>query len=283
MSICITSDSTCDLSQAQLRAHGVELFPLRILRDGEALQDGVEITPRDVFAHAAGGGSLCTTAALNPADYAGRFAELSAQHEAVIHINISAEFSSCHQNAVLAAADLPNDYVVDSRNLSTGHGLVVLAACQMAESGQYGPAEIVARLESMIPRVSASFVLDQLEYMRRGGRCSSVVALGANLLQLKPCIEVADGKMHVGKKYRGSLLRCVSAYIRDRLARPEQLEPDRIFITHTVDYDPDVLAEVHRLVEGLGYFREVCDTEAGCTVSCHCGPGTLGILYVRKP
>ena len=282
MSICITSDSTCDLSQDQLQAHGVELFPLRVLRGDQALADGVGITPRDVFAYGAGGG-VCTTAALNPVDYAGRFAELSAAHEAVIHVNISAEFSSCWQNARLAASELPNVYVVDSRNLSTGHGLVVLEACRLAESGRYTAAEIVARLQEMIPRVSASFVLSQLEYMRRGGRCSSLVALGANLLQLKPCIEVEDGKMHVGKKYRGSLLRCVSSYIRDRLADPERLEPARIFITHTVDYDPEVLAEAHRIVEGLGYFREVCDTEAGCTVSCHCGPGTLGVLYVRKP
>ena len=283
MAILITSDSTCDLSPQQLQAHSIQLFPLYINRGEQTLLDGVEIGPQDIFDYVAQGGGLCSTTAINVADYAVRFQELSRQYDAVIHLNISSEFSSCHQNARLAAAELPNVYVVDSRNLSTGHGLVVLAACEMAEAGVLSAPEIVVRLEELIPRVSASFVLNQLEYMRRGGRCSSVVALGANLLQLKPCIEVSDGRMHVGKKYRGSLVKCIRAYAADQLRNPEQLDPRRVFVTHTAGMPEDALQAAHEAVESLGYFQEICDTVAGCTVSCHCGPDTLGILYVRKP
>ena len=282
MAILITSDSTCDLSPQQLQEHGIELFPLHITKGDHSYLDGVEIFPQDIFDHVAAGGSLCSTSAINPADYGVRFQALSRQYDAIIHINISSAFSSCHQNAELAASDLPNVYVVDSRNLSTGHGLVVLAACEMAEAGTLSAPEIVVRLEELIPRVSASFVLDQLEYMRKGGRCSSVVALGANLLQLKPCIEVSGGTMHVGKKYRGSLAKCIRAYASDQLREPQRIDPRRVFITHTVGMPEDALQAAHEAVESLGYFQEVCDTTAGCTVSCHCGPGTLGILYIRK-
>lgn len=281
MSILITSDSTCDLSPEQVEAHHIVLFPLHIVMDGKSYLDGIEIVPADIYAHVAAGGALCATAALNPADYFIRFQEFSAQYDAVIHVNISSEFSSCCQNARLAAAELPNVYVVDSRNLSTGHGHVVLAACEMAEAGLDAP-EIVARLEELIPRVSASFVLNQLEYMRKGGRCSSVAALGANLLRLKPCIEVRDGKMAVGKKYRGSLVKCLEAYVADHLSNLETIDPHRIFITNS-GVPQEALDAVRKAVAAPGYFEEIVETTAGCTVSCHCGPETLGILYIRRP
>lgn len=280
MSIIITSDSTCDLSPAQLQAHGVELFPLCIVKDGETYRDGLEIRPADVFAHVAAGGDLCTTTAINVAEYAERFRVYSEQYDAVIHINISSEFSSCHQNAKLAAEEFSNVYVVDSRNLSTGHGHVVLAACDLVESRKSAP-EIVAQLEDLIPRVSATFVLDQLDYMKKGGRCSSVVALGANLLKLKPCIEVTDGKMHVGRKYRGNLVKCLQAYVADQLSDLHAIDPRRIFITHT-DISDEALQTVREAVENTHYFEEIVETEAGCTVSCHCGPGTLGILFIKR-
>lgn len=280
MSILITSDSTCDLSPSQLRAHGIELFPLYIVKGDQTYRDGLEISPSDIFAHVAAGGGLCATAAVNLADYTERFRQLAGQYDAVIHINISSDFSSCYQNAKLAAAELPNVYVVDSRNLSTGHGHVVLAACEMAEAGMPAP-EIVARLADLTPRVSASFLLDQLDYMKKGGRCSAVTALGANLLKLKPCIEVVDGKMRVGKKYRGSLVKCLETYVSDRLSNLAEIDPHRIFITHSGVPD-EALRAVHQAVEGRNYFHEVVETKAGCTVSCHCGPGTLGILYLHN-
>ncbi len=280
MAIKITSDSTCDLSAEQLKLHNIELFPLCISMGNQCLRDGLEITPDDIYAHVDAGGDICTTSALNPADYADRFAALSKEYDAVIHINISAEFSSCFQNAVLASQDFDNVYVVDSRNLSTGHGHVVLRAAELAESGM-SAEDIVKDLNVFTSKVDASFILSRLDYMKKGGRCSSVVALGANLLHLRPCIEVVGGKMQVGKKYRGSFEKCVDQYVRDRLAHPENLNLSRIFITHS-GVDESAIAVARKAVEDCASFQEILVTRAGCTISSHCGPGTLGILFIRK-
>lgn len=280
MSIKITSDSTCDLSPALLESHRIGIFPLCVVKDGKSYRDGLEIVPADIFAHVAAGGDLCATSAVNLADYMSRFGELSRQYDAVIHLDISAEFSCCYQNARLAAAQFGNVYVVDSRNLSTGHGLLVLAAAEMAGSGMAAP-EIVRELEALAARVEASFVMDRLDYMKKGGRCSSVVALGANLLRLKPCIEVVGGKMQVGRKYRGSFAKCVRDYVADRLAGRDDLDTGRIFITHT-DVPEEALRAAVDTVRACADFHEILETQAGCTISCHCGPGTLGVLFLRK-
>lgn len=280
MNIKITTDSTCDLSPEQLKAHNIELFPMCISMGNQCLRDGIEITPDDIYAHVDAGGDICTTSALNIADYADRFSVLSKEYDAVIHLNISAEFSSCYQNAVLAAQDFDNVYVVDSRNLSTGHGHVVLRAAELAESGM-SPQDIVNALNAFTPKVDASFILSRLDYIKKGGRCSSVVALGANLLHLRPCIEVVGGKMQVGKKYRGAFDKCVDQYVRDRLAHPETIEMSRIFITHSGVAESS-LAAARKAVEECGNFQEILITRAGCTVSSHCGPGTIGVLFIRK-
>ena len=252
MKIKITSDSTSDLSPQQLARYDIALIPLYINIGDKCLRDGLEVGPDDVYAHVDAGGELCSTAAVNVADYAERFTALRREYDAVIHVDISADFSSCYQNAVLAAQDLDNVYVVDSRNLSTGHGHVVLRAAELAEQG-----------------------------MKKGGRCSSVVALGANLLKLRPCIEVVDGKMQVGKKYRGSFDKCVDQYVRERLADMEHIDTGRIFITHSGVEDSAIEA-ARRAIQDCGDFREITVTRAGCTISCHCGPGTLGVLFIRK-
>lgn len=280
MAIKITSDSTCDLSAEQLKQHNIDLFPMSITMGERCLRDGVDVTPDDIYAHVDAGGDICTTSALNIADYTDRFSAFSKDYDAVIHINISAEFSSCHQNALLAAQEFDNVYVVDSRNLSTGHGHVVLRAAELAESGM-AAEDIVKELNAFTPKVDASFILSRLDYMKKGGRCSSVVALGANLLHLRPCIEVVGGKMQVGKKYRGAYDKCVDQYVRDRLAHPEDLDLSRIFITHSGVADSSIEA-ARKAVEDCAHFQEVLITRAGCTVSSHCGPGTLGILFLHK-
>lgn len=198
MKIKITSDSTCDLSPELLRENDIELFPLFINKGDESFRDGVDIQPADIFAHVAAGGALCSTAAVPVGVFHDRFAELAKEYDAVFHVNIGSGFSASHQNAVLAAEDLPNVYVIDSRNLSTGQGHVVLEACRLAKTAT-DPEEMYRQLNAFAPTVDASFLLDRLDYMVKGGRCSSVVALGANLLRLKPCIEVVDNKMIVGK------------------------------------------------------------------------------------
>lgn len=280
MNIRITSDSTCDLSPDYLQAHRVELLPLYTMKGGETFRDGVDIHPQDIFDHVAAGGDLCSTAANNISDYQALFARLLPECDAIIHIDISADFSSCYQNACVAASDLPNVYVVDSRNLSSGHGHIVCEAVNMAEEGKLSPQEIVDRLNELTSRVEASFLLDRLDYMVKGGRCSMVVALGANLLHLKPCIEVIDGKMKVVKKYRGSYEKCILNYVKDRLQNRDGLVYDRIFITHTPVED-GLVDKVRAAIQECAPFTHIIETQAGCTVSCHCGPGTLGILFIR--
>lgn len=280
MNIRITSDSTCDLSPDYLQAHRVELLPLYTMKGGETFRDGVDIHPQDIFDHVAAGGDLCSTAANNISDYQALFARLLPECDAIIHIDISADFSSCYQNACVAASALPNVYVVDSRNLSSGHGHIVCEAVNMAEEGKLSPQEIVDRLNELTSRVEASFLLDRLDYMVKGGRCSMVVALGANLLHLKPCIEVIDGKMKVVKKYRGSYEKCILNYVKDRLQNRDGLVFDRIFITHTPVED-GLVDKVRAAIQECAPFTHIIETQAGCTVSCHCGPGTLGILFIR--
>ena len=280
MNIRITSDSTCDLSPDYLQAHRVELLPLYTMKGGETFRDGVDIHPQDIFDHVAAGGDLCSTAANNISDYQELFARLLPECDAIIHIDISADFSSCYQNACVAASELPNVYVVDSRNLSSGHGHIVCEAVNMAEEGKLSPQEIVDRLNELTSRVEASFLLDRLDYMVKGGRCSMVVALGANLLHLKPCIEVINGKMKVVKKYRGSYEKCILNYVKDRLQNRDGLVYKRIFITHTPVED-GLVDKVRAAIQECAPFTDIIETQAGCTVSCHCGPGTLGILFIR--
>lgn len=280
MKIKILSDSTCDLSPELLEKYNITVVPLIVMKDDQEYRDGVTITPADIFAHVAAGGSLCSTAALSVGVYQEIFEQYAKEYDGVIHVNIGSGFSSSYQNACLAAEDIANVRVVDSQNLSTGQGLVVLKAAELAQSCTDLDA-LHSQLTAFTEKVEASFVLDQLKYMVKGGRCSSAAALGANLLNLKPCIEVKGGKMSVVKKYRGSYVKCLTSYASDRLANREDIDDQRIFITHTPVSD-EQLEAVKDTVAQLGNFRETLVTDAGCTVSCHCGPGTLGVLFVRK-
>ena len=280
MRIKITADSTCDLSPALLEKYDITLAHLVVNKNGEAFTDGVDITPADIFAHVAAGGDLCSTAALGVGDYQDLFAKFASDYDAVVHISISSEFSSSFQNAYIAATEFDNVRVIDSRNLSTGQGLVVLAACDMSQSCT-DLDKLCADLTELTCRVEASFVLDQLKYMVKGGRCSTVAALGANLLNLKPCIEVKNGKMSVVKKYRGSYAKCLASYVKDRLADRDDLDRGIMFVTNTPVEDACMDA-VKEAVAAHANFDNIYWTQAGCTVSCHCGPGTLGVLFVRK-
>ena len=210
----------------------------------------------------------------------GAFSALSRKYDFVIHICISQEFSCCYQNACLAAAEYENVYVVDSRNLSTGHGLVVLEAVRCAEEGME-PSRIVEHLQECTARVDASFILSRLDYMQKGGRCSSVAVLGANLLKLRPAIEVKDGRMGVCKKYRGTSEHAFSQYVQERLEGRDDIRPELAFITHPAA-QASVVQAAKDAAAKYGAFDEVIETNAGCTVSCHCGPHTLGILFIRK-
>lgn len=280
MKIKITSDSTCDLSKELIEKYDISIIPLIIIKDGKEHRDGVDIVPADIFAHVAAGGDLCSTAALGAVQYQEFFAQYADKYDGVVHINIGAGFSSCYQNATMASQEFDNVKAVDSMNLSTGQGLVVLKACELAQTCN-SLDELYAELNDFTGRVEASFLLDQLKYMAKGGRCSSATALGANLLNLKPCIEVKNGKMGVVKKYRGNYAKCLAAYVKDRLTNRENLDKWTLFVTRT-PVTAECEAAVAAAVAECEPFDNTYWTEAGCTVSCHCGPGTLGVLFVRK-
>ena len=280
MRVKIISDSTCDLSPELLERYDIAITPLCVIKDGKEFHDGVDITPADIFAHVDGGRDLCSTAAVSQFEYTEMFTRYAKDCDAVVQINIGSNFSCCYQNACLAAQDFDNVYVVDSGNLSSGQGLLVVAAAKLAEQGLSG-AEIAERVRALAPKVEASFLIERLDYMRKGGRCSAVAALGANLLHLKPCIEVRNGKMAVCKKYRGSFEKCIRQYVKDRLDGRADIAPDLAFITHPACQKNVVDAAMEEAAR-YGSFDEVVETHAGCTVSCHCGPNTLGILFVRK-
>lgn len=280
MNIKVLSDSTCDLPQEVLEKYNITMIPLSVIKDGKQFTDGVDITPADIFNHVASGGDLCSTAALNIGEYTDVFAKYAKEYDGVIHVNISAEFSSCYQNACLAAEEFDNVRVIDSRNLSTGQGLVVLKACELAK--EYEDLDALAdALRAFTDKVEASFLLDRLEYMVKGGRCSATAALGANLLNLKPCIEVKNGKMSVVKKYRGNYAKCLATYVKDRLANRGDVDKGTLFVTRTPVTD-ECFNAVKEAVDAYNDFETTYWNEAGCTVSCHCGPGTLGVLFVRK-
>ena len=279
MNIKISADSTCDLSPQLIARYDIGISPLYIVRDGESLVDGVDITPDEIYAHVEAGGSMCSTAAVSVYDYVEFFRKELESADAVVHFHISGDMSACYQNACIAAAEVGNVYPVDARNLSTGIGLLVLEAAELAQNGQLTAQEIQQRMEQRRELLDVSFLVEQLGYLRKGGRCSSVAALGANMLSLRPCIQVKDGKMGVGKKYRGAYQKCLLQYVKDRLEGRDDIDLRRIFITESGGFTPKEVAEVEAAVRSYQPFEEVLHTRAGCTVSSHCGPRTLGILY----
>ncbi len=280
MKIKILSDSTCDLSQELLDAHNITLVPLTVVKGDEQFKDGVTITPADIFNHVANGGNLCSTSANSVGEYTDIFAQYAKDYDGVLQINIGSGFSSCYQNACIAAEDFDNVKVVDSMNLSTGQGLVVLEAVRLAKECN-SVEELREKVQAFTSRVEASFLVDKLTYLAKGGRCSAVAALGANLLNLKPCIDVRDGKMMVSKKYRGNYAKCLANYVKERLTGRDDICTGTLFVTKTPVTDECYSAVMEALKE-CPAFENVYETNAGCTVSCHCGPGTLGVLFVRK-
>ncbi len=281
MNFKIISDSTCDLSPSIIEQFGISIVPLTVIKNDIEYKDAVTITPAEIFSHVAAGGSLCSTAANSVGEYQDEFAKYAGDYDGVLHINIGSGFSSCYQNACLAAQEFNNVQVVDSMNLSSGQGLVVLEACRLAKECDT-LEELAEKVRAFTPRVEASFLLDRLDYMVKGGRCSTAAALGANLLNLKPCIEVKDGKMGVVKKYRGKYAKCLATYVQDRLANRDDVTGEILFLTYTPVTDDCHEAVMSAIKEYGSYFHTFYETQAGCTVSCHCGPGTLGVLFVRK-
>lgn len=278
--IIISSDSTCDLCQELIDRYQIRIQPMGVSLGEKIYRDGVDITPDDIYAHHEKTGELPKTSAINVAENMEYFEELTKDGSAVIHFTISSSMSSTYNNACVAAQEFEDVYVVDAKNLSTGNGLLVITAAEMAQNGMEAK-QIAKKVSELADYVDASFVVDNLEYLAKGGRCSAVAAFGANLLQLKPCIYVKNGAMSVGKKYRGKYEKVLLSYVADRLANEDDICLDRVFVTHA-GCDPRIVEHVAETVKNTLPFKEVLVTRAGCTISSHCGANTLGVLFIRK-
>lgn len=279
-SIIIASDSTTDLGAELIEKYGIKIIPLGVSMSGQEYTDGVDVTPDMIYENYEKTGELPKTSAANIAEFEDFFAASTKDGSSVVLFTISSQMSSTYHNACLAAENYDNVYVIDTKNLSTGGGLMVVSACEMAESGM-SAKEIADTCNSLSERIDASFVIDSLEFLYKGGRCSALAALGANLLKLKPCIVVRDGKMSVGKKYRGAFASVLTQYVNDKLADADDIELDHIFITHA-GCDECITDAVKDQVRNALPFKNIHFTRAGCTISSHCGRNTLGILFIRK-
>lgn len=276
----IISDSTCDIAPEMIKERDIKIIPLTVVCGDKEFRDSIDITPDDVYEYYKQSGQLAKTTAANIDEHDAFIKENVPEGMDAIYFSISSEFSTSFNNLRLAAMEHDNVYIVDSRNLSTGIGLLVLLAADLADEGK-SAKEIQETINSLTANVDASFVVDTLEYLHKGGRCSSVAALGANLLKLKPLIQVKDGKMSVAKKYRGKRNDVLKEYVNEKLSEENEIIGKRIFVTHSGDCD-EIAVELRDIVKAKYPDKDVLITRAGCTISVHCGPGTLGVLMIRK-
>lgn len=278
----IVADSTCDLSEELIKKYDITIIPLNIVLDMDSYPDGVKITPDEIYRWADTNHTTPKTAAPELGYILETLQPMADRKEDIIFIGISEDMSVTCNSVRMAAEELAysNVRVINSQNLSTGIGLQVIRAAELAAGGMQ-PDDIVREIEGARSKVRASFVIDTLTYLHRGGRCSAVTALIGNALKLKPMICVRDGKMGVDKKYRGKQQSVVRNYAKDLEPKLLEADPGRVFITHS-GIEETILQETYDYLKGLGYFKEILVTRAGGVISSHCGPDTLGILYYEK-
>ena len=281
--IRIVSDSTSDLSEELIERWNISILPLHVLMGDMEYEDGPSLSPEEIFRWSDAQKTTPKTSAPSIYTAVELFRSLLAEADDIIAFSISSSMSSSFSVMEMAAEELEAEeriHVIDSQNLSTGIGLMVIRAAQLAKTGM--PAgEIVREIEDMRPRVRASFVVNTLTYLHRGGRCGGLAALAGGILKVHPRIAVADGAMHPEQKYRGKMRRVVMDYVKDMEDALKNAEPDRVFITHS-GCDRKLLDEVREYLESLGIFEEILETRAAGVISSHCGPGTLGVLFTMR-
>lgn len=275
--ITISLDSACDISKELIEKYDFKIIPFGVNLGDKFFYDG-EISPEEIFEYADNNKTLPKTNAVNEEAFKEHFAKILNDYDAIIHFDISSEMSSAYQNAVNASKNFKNVYVVDSRTLSTAISLEAIYAKKLTETMD-DPAKIVELVKKRIPAVQASFIIERLDYLYKGGRCSGLALLGANLLKIRPEIEVLNGNMKNTEKFRGKMADCVTKYCRATLEKYNHPDKSVIFITHSVA-DKELVDAAKAVVSEYG-FENVYETTAGCTVSSHCGKNTLGILYIN--
>ena len=278
--VIITADSTCDLSSELCSRFQIQVIPLTITLGEATFLDGESFTPADMYARYREDGTLPKTSAPSVQSFLDFFRPFVEQGFEVVHLDISSELSGSFNAARLAASELSGVYVIDSMMLSTGVGLLAIEAAECRDRGM-SAFDIAVHLSDLRSKVSTSFVLDTLEFMWKGGRCTGVTAFGANLLKIKPGLEMRNGKLEVCKKYRGNINHVYQQYITERLSG-KKVRPGHVFLTESGEVDSAVLKDLEVLVKQLTGCKEIHHTVAGCTVSSHCGPKTLGVLFIEE-
>ena len=282
MKTIITSDSSCDLSPEQIEKYNIKTIPIYVTMNGEEYKDGVNVSPDDIFAYVKQTKKLPKTAALSIADFQTFFKQVLAENKDanIVHISLSSGLSSCYEHANLAALEFDGKVtVIDGKNLSTGTGLLVLFAAKLA-AAEIPADEIAKRVQARVPHVQASFIIPEVDYLYKGGRCSALSLLGANLLKIKPKIQVIDGVMKNVGKPRGKMNVVLKNYVDETLTEFSNPDKTICFVTHSC-IDDETLAEITDYVKSKNIFEEIVCTTASSTITSHCGKGTLGILYIN--
>lgn len=281
--IMISADSPADFPKELIDRYDVRIAPLHVILDGVSYNDGVDITPEDIFSRYDSEKILPSTSAVSISEYSEFFKGiLNEGYTDIIHLCMSSEMSSTYQNAVIASEDMENVRILDSRNITSCISMLALKACRLRDTG-FSAKEIYERISDMRDKVSGSFIIDKLEFLKKGGRCSGIAALGANVLGIKPCIEIAGGKMSPGKKYRGKTEVCQLKYVSDRIAQfQDNIDTDILFITSTHGFDPQQIENIKKEIRKKIKFKEVIINTAGCVISAHCGKNTMGIIFMTK-
>lgn len=279
--VVLVSDSTCDLSKELLKIHQIQIVPLHVNFGEESFRDGIDLTVDQMYQRVAQEKVLPKTSAASPGEFLTVFEPLIQAKKDIIYIGIGSGFSATLQSARLAKQMLETDHIhlIDSKNLSSGSGLLLLKASKWIREGK-SAKEVVALVENLISKVRTQFVISTMDYLHKGGRCNSVTALVGTILKIKPIIKVVDGAMEVGKKPRGVIQHAINVLFEDALSEKEQIDPEFMMITHSKADDSAKMLK-DRILQELG-IQNVYETQAGCVISSHCGPGCIGILYLIK-
>ncbi|MBQ1410395.1 MAG: DegV family protein [Oscillospiraceae bacterium] len=277
-SYIISADSTLDMPEALLQQYDIRPIASYVTMGEKTVDDWPDLTQKELLDYVQQSGQLAKTSAANPDDYEKWFRKLTAEGRPVIHVAKSSGVSSCYQNACMAAQEVGNVWVVDSKSLAGGTSLTILAALH---SDLEDPAAVAAFMEAYRERIVGSFIIETLEFLYKGGRCSALAAFGANIMKLRPEIVFDNGIMRVGKKYRGVYRKCVYQFVDDQIARLDALETDLVYMNHTIA-DSAFLEELKAYVREKTGCRQLIEYPACSAISTHCGPNTFGLFFVRK-
>lgn len=283
MSVKIIADSTCDLSKELIEKYEISVLPLHIVLGDKEYKDGLEINPDEIYQWSDTNKEAPKTSAASISDTIELYETFLKDYDEIVCFSISGQMSTTVNVMRMAAEELDAEdkiHIIDSENLSTGGGLLIIEAALMAKEGKSGK-EIVEYIEQVKPLVRASFIVDTLTFLHRGGRCSGVAALAGGALKLHPKIVVENGSMKPDKKYRGKMTSAILTYAKDLEPQLKNAKADRVFITHSGCED-EIIQSIYKFLEDLNLFDEILITRAGGVISSHCGPGTLGVLFIEN-